>query len=402
MTELPKYFARLNGHVDFPLMQGSRVAVVGVGMVGSQIALALANCAVGYLRLIDHDVFAVENAFRHALPAQYVRWNKATALADYLSKQVDSLEVEPIAREVKENTPSELLERWLSGVDLIVAATDRREAQRLVGQQALRLGIPAIFPALYLDGRGEIVVQTDTEDPCFGCWDYARTNTEPLREVTGLPMAAMPVIYTTIRLCLGILDPTSPDSDLMRDDLRSQPRQFFRLNRSGTLEGGILRWREGCPSCGGGAERTTVEPIWMEPLSIFMLPDDDEERWREFPGGSERDRSWQERSFGIRTVPTGSITSGHHTPSPAQQQEPTPGSPLYHAVPATPPPPLRQRQVSTSSPLWARVGFLVSPIGIMALVIPAKNAHPSAFLDVMSVICFFWLIAGIAGLFIEW
>jgi hypothetical protein len=50
--------------------------------------------------------------------------------------------------------------------------------------------------------------------------------------------------------------------------------------------------------------------------------------------------------------------------------------------------------------LW-RLAFFAAPIGIMALVIPAKNAHPSGFLDVVSVVCFFWLIAGVAGLFIE-
>jgi hypothetical protein len=46
--------------------------------------------------------------------------------------------------------------------------------------------------------------------------------------------------------------------------------------------------------------------------------------------------------------------------------------------------------------------FLGLPIGIMALVVPANNAHHSPFLDVISVVCFFWLLAGIAGFFTEW
>jgi curved DNA-binding protein CbpA len=60
------------------------------------------------------------------------------------------------------------------------------------------------------------------------------------------------------------------------------------------------------------------------------------------------------------------------------------------------------QQVPTSAPSLWRVAFLAAPIGIMFFVVPAMNAHSSAFLDVISVVCFFWLIAGVAGVFIEW
>lgn len=70
------------------------------------------------------------------------------------------------------------------------------------------------------------------------------------------------------------------------------------------------------------------------------------------------------------------------------------------SITPTPPPPPAQRPKPTSTPLLLRVAFLGAPIGIMALVVPANNAHHSPFLDVISVVCFFWLLAGIAGLFL--
>ena len=81
-----------------------------------------------------------------------------------------------------------------------------------------------------------------------------------------------------------------------------------------------------------------------------------------------------------------------------------PQTPSPSSSPSTPPPSSSpgQHQTPTSAPSLWRVVFLVVPIGIMALVIPAKNAHPSAFLDVVSVLCFFGLIAGVAAIFIEW
>jgi hypothetical protein len=258
-------------------MQSRHVAVVGVGMVGSQIAEALANCAVGHLTLIDHDPFEVENAFRHTLPVEYLGRNKATAMADYLSKQIEGgIRIEPIADKVAQAMPDELLERWLGSVDLIVAATDDREAQRRVGQQALELGIPAIFPALYLDDGGEIIVQIDTDVPCFGCWDYFRTNEEQLRGVTGLPIAGQPVIYNTVRLCLGFLNPASADRDLMRNGPNGPPLQFFTLDRSGTLDRGTLTWRDDCPACGG---EPIPDPISIEPPLVAVPPDSAEQWW---------------------------------------------------------------------------------------------------------------------------
>jgi curved DNA-binding protein CbpA len=63
---------------------------------------------------------------------------------------------------------------------------------------------------------------------------------------------------------------------------------------------------------------------------------------------------------------------------------------------------LGQKLVPTSASLLWRVAFLAAPIGIMFFVVPAMNAHPNIILDLISIGCFFWLLAGIAGLFIEW
>lgn len=184
MAGPPDYLARPAGDVNFPLMQSQRVVVVGVGTVGSRIADYFANSTIGFLRLIDHDPLEIVNPYRHALPVEYLGWNKAVGLADWLLKQVPRLQVDPIDRKIDQSIPTELLDRWLADTDLIVAATDDRDAQRRIGQQTLVLGIPAIFPGQYLGGGGEVIVQLDPRLPCFGCWDYFRTSGEQLRGVS--------------------------------------------------------------------------------------------------------------------------------------------------------------------------------------------------------------------------
>jgi hypothetical protein len=202
--------------------------------------------------LIDHDILETVNLARHILPLQYVGRNKAQGLAEHLAEQVDGLKTEAISRKIDQSVSDDLLDEWLD-VDLIVAATDDRRAQRRVGERALVPSTPAIFPALYVEDGGEVVVQLDRRLPCFGCWDYFRTNEEQLRGVTGLNIAGWPVIHTSIRLCLGILDPDSEDGSMMApEEGQRQPIQNFLLNRSGELKRAILTRRPTCPSCAVG------------------------------------------------------------------------------------------------------------------------------------------------------
>jgi len=259
----PDYFARPAGDVNFAFMQSKRVVVVGVGTVGSRIAELLANSTVGFLRLIDHDPLEIENPYRHALPVGYLGGNKAIGLADWLPKQVPRLRVDPIDRKIDQSVPAELLERWLDDADLIVAATDDRDAQRRISQQALALGIPAIFPGQYLAGGGEVIVQFDHRLPCFGCWDYFRTSREQLRGVSGLPFAELPVIYTSMRLCIGVLDPDSDHAEMLAEAGRSVPYQAFRLDRSGNIYSHTLTRRQDCPTCSGGPP-PPPRPTWFQ------------------------------------------------------------------------------------------------------------------------------------------
>ncbi len=248
----PDYFARIRGSVNFPLLQSRRVVIAGVGMVGSPIAEELAKCGVGHLRLIDHDILERANLSRHVLTDEYLGWNKAEGLTVYLAQHVEGLQIEAVPHKIDRSISDDMLDQWLADADLIIAATDDHETQRRVGRRALALGIPSIFPALYVEGGGEIIVQLDDQLPCFSCWDEFRPHDAPLRGAQALGFIALPVIYTSLRISLGLLDPASPDREIMRAGRTRPPYQTFGLNRFGTLRSGHLTLRRDCPSCGGG------------------------------------------------------------------------------------------------------------------------------------------------------
>ena len=245
----PDYFARIHGSVNFPLLQSKRVVIVGVGMVGSPIAEELAKCGVGHLRLIDHDILERANLSRHVLTDEYLGWNKAEGLTVYLAQHVEGLQIEAVPCKIDRSVSNDLLDQWLADADIIIASTDDHEAQRRVGQHALALGIPSIFPALYIEGGGEVIVQLDDQLPCFSCWDEFRPHDAPLRGAQALGFIALPVIYTSLRISLGLLDPASPDREIMRAGRTRPPYQTFGLNRVGTLLSGHLTQRPDCPVC---------------------------------------------------------------------------------------------------------------------------------------------------------
>ncbi|HST54334.1 MAG TPA: ThiF family adenylyltransferase [Solirubrobacteraceae bacterium] len=269
----PEYFARITGSVNFPLLQSKRVVVVGVGMVGSQIAEELAKCGVGYLRFIDHDTLESANLSRHALDDDFLNWNKAEGLTVYLATHVRGVRAEAVPHKINSSISDDLLDQWLADADLIVAATDDDNVQRRVARRALALGIRGIFPSLYPGvGGGEVIIQFDRQVPCFSCWDEFRENDAPLRGATALNVAALPIIFVSLRICLGLLDTRSADREMMVAGVNRPPYQSFVLNRFGTLRSGHLTRRPNCLVCGGSTLRFALTPAPDVPAPLTMSP----------------------------------------------------------------------------------------------------------------------------------
>lgn len=252
MAGPPEYFARVADSVNLPLLQSRLVVVVGIGTVGSQIANELAKSGVGRFRLIDGDHLEEVNRARHVLPERYVGMNKAEAMTLFLADEVPQSRPEAVPLDVNEALSDSQLDVLLEPADLIVAATDDREAQRRIGERALALGVPAIFPALYGDEGGEVVVQTDPRFPCFFCWDGFRTDQERLRGVTALNAMTLPVIYISVRLSLGILDPSSIHRRMMVQGPREPPNQLFEPRGLAAPRMAPLTRRPNCPACAVG------------------------------------------------------------------------------------------------------------------------------------------------------
>jgi len=113
---------RLYGAGSVARLAGARVAVVGVGGVGSWAAESLARSGIGALTLIDADEVCVSNTNRqlHALAGTLGK-AKVAVMAERLRGINPALVVDPVERFVTPATLSELLDR---GFDLVLDACD--------------------------------------------------------------------------------------------------------------------------------------------------------------------------------------------------------------------------------------------------------------------------------------
>ncbi len=113
---------RLYGAGTVERLAGCRVAVVGMGGVGSWVVEALARSAVGHLTLIDADDICVSNTNRQlpALEGQYGR-NKAVAMAERCRAINPLCEISVVESFLTPANQAELLDQ---GFDLVIDACD--------------------------------------------------------------------------------------------------------------------------------------------------------------------------------------------------------------------------------------------------------------------------------------
>lgn len=123
----------------------SRVAVVGVGGLGSPVALYLAVAGVGALTLIDNDTVSLSNLQRQILHAEGEVGNLKTASAASRLRAINT-ELEITLHPVLLSPDNAA--GMLSGHDIIVDCTDNYAARYLIDTISKAYRIPWVYGAV--------------------------------------------------------------------------------------------------------------------------------------------------------------------------------------------------------------------------------------------------------------
>lgn len=218
----------------------SKVAVVGLGGLGTVSSLYLALAGVGHLRLIDQDTVELHNLHRQVLYGKRdLRYPKVEASAKRLRNASPFVEVEPIAENLNANN----VEKLLLGVDCVVDGLDNMRTRYLVNRVCAKLRIPYIFGAA-IGVEGNLSVFAPPETPCLECVfpnvDDSNLLTCDVRGVLGATPGIIGTMQAmeTIKVLAGIGSPLK--SRLLICDFSDMTFTAIDVYK-----------RENCPACQG-------------------------------------------------------------------------------------------------------------------------------------------------------
>ncbi|MCS7115420.1 MAG: HesA/MoeB/ThiF family protein [Nitrososphaerota archaeon] len=143
----------------------SRVAIVGLGGLGTVSSLYLTLAGIGYLRLIDQDTVEARNLHRQILYSlKDLKYPKAEVSAKRLMELNPFVQVEALP----ENLNQDNVEELLRGVDCVVDGLDNMRSRYVVNRACVKLKIPYVFGAA-IGLEGNLSVFAPPETPCLEC-----------------------------------------------------------------------------------------------------------------------------------------------------------------------------------------------------------------------------------------
>jgi tRNA A37 threonylcarbamoyladenosine dehydratase len=162
----------LIGREGLERLAAARVAIFGLGGVGSFTAEALARAGVGYLKLVDFDDICLTNVNRqlHALNGTVGR-SKVEVMAERIKLINPKCEVEALRQFYSAENGDELL---AGGLDYVVDAIDHITAKLDLIKRATAMGLDLVSCM----GAGNKLDPTK-----FVVADIAKTHTDPLAKV---------------------------------------------------------------------------------------------------------------------------------------------------------------------------------------------------------------------------
>ena len=145
----------------------ARVAVIGLGALGTVIANNLARAGVGYLRLIDRDFVDTSNLQRQTLftesdVSEHIP--KAVAAVEHLKKVNSEIDLEAVVCDVNPSNIGQLIK----DVDLVMDGTDNYETRFLINDACVQSAIPWIYGGV-IGSYGITMNIIPGETACFRC-----------------------------------------------------------------------------------------------------------------------------------------------------------------------------------------------------------------------------------------
>lgn len=127
------------------ILQKKRILVVGCGGLGGHIIDQLSRIGVGFLRVVDGDVFEESNLNRQLLSeVGLLGSSKARAAADHIARVNPDITAEAMDVFLTEENADSLV----SGCNIVIDALDNIRSRRILFAACEKAGIPYVYGAI--------------------------------------------------------------------------------------------------------------------------------------------------------------------------------------------------------------------------------------------------------------
>ncbi len=205
-----RYFSDIGGTETSPTerqerLREAKVAVLGVGGLGTWCAWALACTGIGEMWLIDSDVVEISNLNRQIFYAEAeLGQPKAKLAADRLRAFNSSMKVTATTRRLESQLE---IAEFIAGADVVIDAADwpAHDIERWCNAACFEAGIPYITMSHYppIARVGPLYVPGETG--CYSCQEIAYRREYPLFDATVEQLRAQPSPSANLGPACGLI-----------------------------------------------------------------------------------------------------------------------------------------------------------------------------------------------------
>jgi molybdopterin/thiamine biosynthesis adenylyltransferase len=146
----------------------SKVLIVGIGGIGSPIALYLAASGVGTIGIIDNDIVDKTNLQRQILHSEsFIGHSKVESAKSKLKELNSNINIITYNERLNENN----IERIFKDFDIVIDGIDNFNTRYLVNDACIKLNIPNIHGSIYMfEGHFTTFWPNKNKNtPCYRC-----------------------------------------------------------------------------------------------------------------------------------------------------------------------------------------------------------------------------------------
>ena len=162
-------YSRSKGLLEVDMLENNKVAIVGLGSFGSNIAIELAKAGIGNFVLFDFDRVELSNIARHICGINDLGRYKTHAIRDAILLKNPFANIATF--EININESRKIFEEQIENCDLILCLTDENRSREYINDLSIGLQKKVIYGRAITRAEGGDVFRylPEKDKPCLAC-----------------------------------------------------------------------------------------------------------------------------------------------------------------------------------------------------------------------------------------